>query len=284
MIQDLRLILIVVGTVAIIALLFHGLWTSRKERSAIFRNRSVKQLKKQKRQNQDEPLLFKQDAGMGKVRAQRMQKRELPKTTSVESVIPATRIKSGDDTEQNDKPPLSFAELAPEQQDSYPPSTPSAIFSPVDVNASTPLQTRKKETVLVLHVAAHNGMVLGGEKLLQSVLKTGFQFGEMNIFHHHFNPVSSGPILFSLVNMVKPGSFNPDNMANFTTPGISIFMMLPSYGDIHQNFKLMLQSAQRIADDCGGVVLDDERHMMTPQKLDSYKSRIRQMLDINTGS
>ncbi|WP_406704014.1 cell division protein ZipA [Sodalis sp.] len=315
MMQDLRLILIVVGAVAIIALLLHGLWTSRKERSAVFRDRPVKRLK-QERQDQDEPPLSERDEGVGEVRVTRVRHHDDADVGRIDDDAPFSRpaprpAHAGEGQRDDDVDPLldeGFGQSAPgaarphrepPQIRTAEPAMPARAQSAPGDNAeydddpllpaaaraaAPPSPVREKETVLVLHVAAHNGTVLGGEELLQSVLQAGFQFGEMNIFHRHLNPAGSGPVLFSLANMVKPGSFNPDDMADFTTPGISMFMMVPSYGDAHQNFKLMLQSAQRIADDCGGVVLDDERRMMTPQKLDGYKARIRQVLDANAGA
>ncbi|MEL4888032.1 cell division protein ZipA [Pectobacterium betavasculorum] len=331
MMQDLRLILIVVGAIAIIALLLHGLWTSRKERSSLFRDRPVKRAKKVR----DETPLDDLDEGVGEVRVKgaRPQQNEpsfgsasldntsfddygsagedarsevnrpfehlspvsaydplLDEATPVDS--PRSQVR-GDanpqvvDSRQTPIPEPSIS--APREPFAYD-STPSQPVAhslhekvqPAPVQPQQPVEpVAAKEAVLVLHVVAHQGGVIGGELLLQSLLQAGFQFGQMNIFHRHVNPAGAGPVLFSLANMVKPGSFNVDAMSEFSTPGVSIFMMVPAYGDASQNFKLMLQSAQRIADDVGGVVQDDERRMMTPQKVESYKARIRDVLKAN---
>ena len=329
MMQDLRLILIVVGAIAIIALLLHGLWTSRKERSSVFRDRPHKRLKQ--REEADEDLLSDaEDDGVGEVRVRRERDTHQEPEFDVQPAAKAPQAPQpvrhsaprhadpllGDPllddehvTRQPVAPQAPMSKPAPQpplqpqpsvQADplldneplSAPQPAPEYHAEPDVIEAVAPAapaeapqqpqqpatSQRKNEAVLVLHVAAHSGGELDGEALLQGILQAGFQFGEMNIFHRHLSPAGSGPVLFSLANMVKPGSFNPDDMANFSTPGISIFMMVPSYGDANQNFKLMLQSAQRIADDVGGVVLDDERRMMTPQKLETYKTRIREVI------
>ncbi|AJJ08685.1 cell division protein ZipA [Yersinia pseudotuberculosis] len=326
MMQDLRLILIVVGAIAIIALLLHGLWTSRKERSSLFRDRPVKRTKQERVETPIESL----DEGVGEVRVRTSHPQEKPSFNHLDDdddevpVIQHAETKSAQvkttsrqapfasvQTDYDDpllgglsaeQPPhdLSRDPLLGKADESYlqpqhaePPHVekPAHQVAPQQhvesqqepvAPAPEAKPQKLKETVLVLHVAAHHGGVIGGEVLLQSVLQSGFQFGEMGIFHRHLSPAGSGPVLFSLANMVKPGSFDPDTMSDFSTPGVSMFMMVPSYGDANQNFKLMLQSAQRIADDVGGVVLDDERRMMTPQKLESYKARIREVLDANT--
>ncbi|TNH42371.1 cell division protein ZipA [Photorhabdus luminescens] len=300
MMQDLRLILIIVGAIAIIALLLHGLWTSRKERSSLFRDRPVKRHKHDRQNsfvddsddeafdNQQKPYAHKQvkshhDKADPAIERRQQKLTEIDAATSEESDDPLLTGRQPETTARREvideqEPQLGLFEF---EEQNEPEKSRSAIEEKSqEAIGEKETQAKVKEIVLVLHVAAHHGQELDGEPLLQSILQSGFQFGEMQIFHRHVNPSGSGPILFSLANMVKPGSFNPETMADFTTPGVSMFMVVPSYGESSQNFKLMLQAAQRIASDVGGVVLDDERKMLTPQKIELYKARIRSTLGV----
>ncbi len=129
--------------------------------------------------------------------------------------------------------------------------------------------------VLVLHVVAKEGQQLNGAELLPCFLTLNFKFGEMNIFHRHVDNAGNGKVLFSIANMVKPGTFNPDDMEQFTTQGVVFFMTLPCYGDALMNFSIMLNSARSLADDMGAVVLDGQRQPWGEFTKQDYLHRIR---------
>ncbi|AYA39812.1 cell division protein ZipA [Xenorhabdus nematophila] len=306
MMQDLRLILIVVGAIAIIALLLHGLWTSRKERSSLFRDRPVKRHKQERQEElkhngyDDEQFDNASKTPVQESVKPRTEHRAEPVIERLASELSVTESDDGSDpllarnqpdastakakvvTEQQEEPQLGLFDserVEPSGEEGS--DIAEGQSKAVENEAQAKSEQTQKETVLVLHVAAHQGQELNGEVLFQSILQAGFRFGDMNIFHRHLNPSGHGAVLFSLANMVKPGAFDPDRMADFTTPGVSMFMLVPSYGDSNQNFKLMLQAAQRIAADVGGVVLDGERKMLTPQMIEHYKMRIRNTLNVS---
>ena len=130
--------------------------------------------------------------------------------------------------------------------------------------------------VLVLNLRANDDNQINGASLLPLLLTLGFKFGEHDIFHRHVNSNGKGPVLFSLTNMFKPGVFDIDNIENFNTYGLSLFMMLPIDGDPQQVFNMMHNAARKLADEFSCKILDGNKATLSKQSLQQYSERIRE--------
>ena len=131
------------------------------------------------------------------------------------------------------------------------------------------------EEVLIINIMSPKGDVFNGSDLLDIVLKCGLRYGSMDIFHRYSDTKGEGALLFSMANMVRPGTFDLDAMEEFTTPGVSLFMTLPIDADSMQSFDLMVETAQAISQTLQGELKDEQRSAMTKQTLEHSRQRIR---------
>ncbi|RYY75285.1 MAG: cell division protein ZipA [Gammaproteobacteria bacterium] len=131
------------------------------------------------------------------------------------------------------------------------------------------------EEVLIINIMAAKGDMFNGSELLDIVLKCGLRYGSMDIFHRYADTKGEGALLFSMANMVRPGTFDLDAMDEFSTPGVSLFMTLPIEADSMQSFDLMVETAQAISQTLNGELKDEQRSAMTKQTLEHSRQRIR---------
>ena len=101
------------------------------------------------------------------------------------------------------------------------------------------------------------------------------EYGERKIFSKRTDDAEGGSILFNVASMLQPGTFDLNNMGNFATVGVTLFLALPSPISSFEAFEEMLQTAQDLVRSIDGELRDDKRNMMTGQTIEHYRQRVR---------
>ncbi len=131
------------------------------------------------------------------------------------------------------------------------------------------------DKIVSLYVAARAGQVLRGEDIVVAAEKTGLTFGHMNVFHRLVeNHPERGPI-FSMANILQPGSFDMANIRELETPAIAFFLTLPAPLTALDAWEKLLPNVQRMAELLDGVVLDDSRNALGRQRIMHIREELR---------
>ena len=308
--QELRLVLIIVGALAIAALLFHGLWTSKKEGKSKFSEKSVIDSDRLETapvaSDDDFDVVLKEKSNSAFGVDRKFSHDPLGVDDPLDSTDEENNISGNADDMDENLPKVSLyddIEAPLEEKVIFTDGDDEIILKPKKVTKSDAVQPDAEQPsvlaetdltsepilldtedspaaeeelqVIVINVHCAGDEPFIGTKLFDSMQQNGLLYGEMDIFHRHNDMSGTGKVLFSVANMMDPGTLKHDDPATFATKGISFFMTLPCFGEADQNFKVMLRTAQQIADDLGGNVLDEQRNLMTPDKLASFRNQIR---------
>ena len=131
------------------------------------------------------------------------------------------------------------------------------------------------EKIITLYVAARAGEVLRGPDIVVAAEKTGLSYGHMNVFHRlvEGHP-EQGPV-FSVANIMKPGSFDMATIQSLETPAIAFFLTLPAPVPALDAWEMMLPTAQRMTELLGGIVLDEQRNALGRQRVMHIRDELR---------
>lgn len=132
---------------------------------------------------------------------------------------------------------------------------------------------REAALVIALTVMAQRGRPFAGSPLLEAMASVQMTHGEMSIFHRH-DPEGGSGVLFSAANILEPGTFDVEKMAEFSTPGVVLFLRLPSSRAGLEVFDEMVRVGRALAEILGGELCDEARSSLTAQTIAHLRERI----------
>jgi cell division protein ZipA len=158
------------------------------------------------------------------------------------------------------------AEVAPQTQPpSFEEDGRTAIAAETDGNTEESIETAdskptpalpspRPETIIALRLIPRSG-VFSATEAIASLRSAGMAMGKFGIFH--FSAPDTDAELFSVANLVEPGSFEFDDVEEASLPGMTVFMVLPGPEDVVSRFDRMVQTARVIAVELDGELFDD---------------------------
>ncbi|TDO06256.1 cell division protein ZipA [Halomonas ventosae] len=147
-----------------------------------------------------------------------------------------------------------------------------------DVNAEHARQALSgADEIIVISVLSRDEEGFSGTALLDLMLACGLRYArDMGIFHRFETEDPDSRLQFSMVNVVKPGTFPIEAMDDFRTPGITLLMPLPGASDTAAAFEAMVETAMVIVRHLSGELKDEHQSVMTAQTVEFARQRVQE--------
>ncbi|MBT8119044.1 MAG: cell division protein ZipA C-terminal FtsZ-binding domain-containing protein [Gammaproteobacteria bacterium] len=133
------------------------------------------------------------------------------------------------------------------------------------------------DDIVVLYILAKPNKQLAGSQVNSSAQAMGLSFGEMNIFHYR----KDGRNVFSLANMLEPGSFDASTIHEIKTTGLTVFMQIQG-DDPLDDLTEMLQRSYQLAGLLDARLCNHKREPLTEQDAENYRTQVSTFISSKT--
>ena len=147
-----------------------------------------------------------------------------------------------------------------------------------DVNGEHAKETlANANELVVISVLSRDPEGFDGDKLLELMMACGLRYCRaMGVFNRFETESHNSELQFSMVNVLKPGTFPIEEMDEFVTPGITFLMPLPGAVDSSAAFEAMVETAMVVVRHMGGELKDENRSVMTAQTIEFARQRVHE--------
>jgi cell division protein ZipA len=129
----------------------------------------------------------------------------------------------------------------------------------------------KPQKIITVRVTAPAPSRFDGAALLSAMEGLDLVHGRFDIFHR-MHPL--GRPVFSIANLLEPGTFDPATMRSGAYPGVAIFAVLPGPVSGHHALDDLMATARSLADRLGGNLLDDRGAMLSVQRMAQMREEV----------
>ncbi|WP_084615770.1 cell division protein ZipA C-terminal FtsZ-binding domain-containing protein [Solimonas flava] len=138
------------------------------------------------------------------------------------------------------------------------------LFDSPSTRAEPALEAPKKvfeEKIITLLIAEREGTAIFGPKIHQALASQGLQYGDRKIYHRL---LGEQPV-FSVASLIKPGTLDPAEQQSFSTPGLTVFMVLPNDAKPRAALDDLVATTRALAEQLNAEVFDANRQVFTAE-------------------
>jgi cell division protein ZipA len=187
--------------------------------------------------------------------------------------------------DRDEEVPWDWGEVSPGRRSDLAGAVSDETEAPAPAGDEQPVDEESRdaaEPLLVQLFVVSTGEPFPGKRIAAAATQLKLEVGSMDIFHRRVS--DDGGALFSMANLVQPGSFPLDEMDQFESPGLALFAQLRGEPSDLMVFDEMLHAARSLADELGGEVQERNRAPLTEEQARVLRARVSERIQLDTGA
>jgi cell division protein ZipA len=135
---------------------------------------------------------------------------------------------------------------------------------------ATAAPPKVEQKIVALMIVEREGGMISGSKLHSALSAQGLVFGAKQIYHR----LARDESVFAVASLTKPGVLLPNEAAQFSTPGLSTFMVLPGPVKPLNALHDMLATTQALARALNAEVYDSKKQPLTSETMRALQADV----------